>query len=1646
MAAYESQSVKGLQALLRDRGLNARGRKDELIQRLLEDDVCAESNTVLHADPADDEDSDVQVTAHVGNAVADRTDSSQESNESEAIKILKLQIELEKIKLQQSQVGMNAGSGNSSLTGDKLDMSTIKARLPVMSPDCDVIAFFLMLEKTLELNAVPKELWAKILPSVLNERAGKVFAQQSIDCCRDYDRSRALLINAFKCGSDVYLRKLHTSRRTGNESYTMFLNRLAEYQSFYLQSRSIVDFDALKDDVLMNCFMLSLKEDVVEFVKGRQPTNASEAAAAADLCYSVRSKSKMQGHAAHQSSGRNQWVRPQGINSAKPQEFKFANDNATASSAPVDKKGNKGEQGKLKACWSCGSLSHKRAECPTTAQPTSRTGKRNGRVENSAFMSSNLRHNANERFVIPCNVMGREASFTAYRDSGASVSLAHNDIVDKSAYTGETISVKGLFGPEVQVPIAVVYIKSPKFRLDDYLCLKVGVVDIKLPFDVDLLIGNDLFDDSGNLFDVIRVEGCLRPVKRVAEAQPVVSGVGCNSNVIVFNGSVDESPDSLSAIETVTDRSVQCDLSRELALPLETEQCLTAVTRSQSTGKDSDMDVTAELPVDKLNTCSAVHLNNRAKRTRKAHADETVRDSSVGYAKQCAIHASDAQHQTTEADVVAVPSLLDTVANCSRPLKGAVGNDFDDTRQSSKNAVEAEVSCKRDSDSQLRAEFVRLSSIDISGVNGRHSEPPTEKQVELANLQIADPKLMQAWQKARVGHGGYFIQNGILFKQKPRHLRSDHEFLLVLPECYKRQVLEIAHDSMTNGGHTAFQRTADKILKVFYMPKREIKQYCASCLVCQRLRPKCIKERADYQIPLISTDFGETFVIDIMGGQLNQLSRRHGNHKYVLVCVEKSTRWVELIPLPSLKAATLTGIIESNLIARFACKTLVYDQQSGFMSELMQSVLKLLRVKSSIAVAAFHATTSIAERYVRTVERYIKPYLDKYQGNWSLILPWISFQLRQAPCSTLKYSAHELTFGRNFPDELDDLRDDLDGSLDPNERKLKKNVLAYLRDLTDRLQITRKLATQNALKQGERTKTWFDRQATVNKRLIPGDKCLILEPTDSRKMHAKWSEPVTILKQTGNRNYEVQLNDGNVKTCHVNQLRKYIERTEFVHAVVIAADLDTNFEDNYLPAIEDEVTEPIKFKIEESLPSDQKECMLKLLTEFKDVFRPNLGKTHLAVHCITLTDDTPCVSKSYRIPETLKQPLEDELNRLLEAGVLRHCSSEYRSPLIPIKKPDGSLRIVNAYQAINAKTKDDLYPMSNPVDILTKAAGKRYITKIDLSKAFLQIPLQESCQEYTAFSCSLGTLCWTRACLGLKNSPRTMQRLMDSLLRGTASFAGCLLDDIVISSDSFDLHLHHLREILSRLHAANLTASLSKSEFLVKSMTVLGHCLEDGVIKPSSKHIDTVLKIGPQTTKHGVRALLGLLNYHRAMIPSFAEITFCLTELLKKHQPDRNIRWQQKHTDALNEIKRILTSKPILIPPKHDRDYIIMSDATDKTIAGVLAQKDDQGIERNVAYFSRKLLPNERNYSVLEKEALGILASCIKWHDWIYGHRVIARTDHRALAFLDSTAQHNARIARWKIILSNYQLTTEYRKGVHHGNCDGLSRVEFHDE
>ena len=131
-----------------------------------------------------------------------------------------------------------------------------------------------------------------------------------------------------------------------------------------------------------------------------------------------------------------------------------------------------------------------------------------------------------------------------------------------------------------------------------------------------------------------------------------------------------------------------------------------------------------------------------------------------------------------------------------------------------------------------------------------------------------------------------------------------------------------------------------------------------------------------------------------------------------------------------------------------------------------------------------------------------------------------------------------------------------------------------------------------------------------------------------------------------------------------------------------------------------------KFKIEKSLPAEQQVKLRELLSEFRDVFRPTLGETHLAVHHIKLRDTTPCIRPAYRIPEALKQPLQDEINWLLAAGIIRECQSDYRSPLIPIRKRDHTLRLVNDFSLLNYRSYDDLFPMSSANQVLSLSAGK----------------------------------------------------------------------------------------------------------------------------------------------------------------------------------------------------------------------------------------------------------------------------------------------------------------------------------------------------
>ena len=293
--------------------------------------------------------------------------------------------------------------------------------------------------------------------------------------------------------------------------------------------------------------------------------------------------------------------------------------------------------------------------------------------------------------------------------------------------------------------------------------------------------------------------------------------------------------------------------------------------------------------------------------------------------------------------------------------------------------------------------------------------------------------------------------------------------------------------------------------------------------------------------------------------------------------------------------------------------------------------------------------------------------------------------------------------------------------------------------------------------------------------------------------------------------------------------------------------------------------------------------------------------------------------------------------------------------------------------------------------------------------------------------------------MGLKTSPAMLQKLMTKVLHGTEDFASSLMDDIVIFSDTWEQHILHVKTVLDRLRSASLTANVAKCQFCLQTMHIIGYTLTNGKLAPYDEKVEAILKLGPAKTKKGVKALLGLAGYYRNLLLNFAETTYCLTELLRKNQPEK-VRWGEKHTRALETIKADLTRKPVLTGPKFDREFLVITDVTQRTASAVLSQRDDDGTER-VIYASRKLLEREQKYSSIKRECLSIIYALQKWEQWLWGHKIVVITDHKPLQYLSGNLiTKNPRLMRWGIFMQAWDIETQYRRGRDHGNADSLSR------
>ena len=416
----------------------------------------------------------------------------------------------------------------------------------------------------------------------------------------------------------------------------------------------------------------------------------------------------------------------------------------------------------------------------------------------------------------------------------------------------------------------------------------------------------------------------------------------------------------------------------------------------------------------------------------------------------------------------------------------------------------------------------------------------------------------------------------------------------------------------------------------------------------------------------------------------------------------------------------------------------------------------------------------------------------------------------------------------------------------------------------------------------------------------------------------------------------------------------------------------------------------------------------------------------------------PISSMPYRVPDRMKEGVRQEVNKLVEMGVVVPSTSPWASPIVPVPKSDGSIRLCIDYRRINAITEADPYYMTTLEEILERVGGSRCVSKLDLCKGFYQIEVEEESVEKTAFITPFGKFAFKRMPFGLRNAPAIFQRTMEVVLRDCYDCSAPYIDDIVVFSRYGVEHVRHLKLVLGALRENGLTVKMIKCEFGKNQIEYLGHLIGNGEMAVPSHRATAMSEFLQPRTKRQLRSFLGAASYYRRFIKDFARYSSLLSPDTSKFAPSV-VNWDGGKLEAFNQLKVCLVNVCVLTIPSQEDCFSLHTDASGLGIGATL-NVIREGVEKPVAYFSRQLQGAQKHYSVTELEGLAIFKAIHFFAHFLWGQRFTVVTDHKALVSLLKSRNLNKRLHGWVLKLLDFNFEITYRPGKDHQDADGLSR------
>jgi hypothetical protein len=622
-------------------------------------------------------------------------------------------------------------------------------------------------------------------------------------------------------------------------------------------------------------------------------------------------------------------------------------------------------------------------------------------------------------------------------------------------------------------------------------------------------------------------------------------------------------------------------------------------------------------------------------------------------------------------------------------------------------------------------------------------------------------------------------------------------------------------------------------------------------------------------------------------------------------------------------------------------------------------------------------------------------------------------------------------------------------------------VSDHVHEMCTRIQGALERAQVSMQENADSRKERYDRKA----RLVEyqtGQSVLVRLPHAGKPLEGAWQGPYRVKNKVGTHTYIVYMHDKRIKNpiTHVNAIKAWQEPQQTVGALEACEDPHPEqggpTSDLGWP-VEDTTTEletrydPGNYWVAECKPTgelpnmdhladDQRASLGPLLQRYSHLFGGELGAMKGVTHDIDVGGHSPIKQNYYRVSPAQQELLRHEVNEMLRLGVIQPSQSEWGSPLILVKKPCGKWRPCVDYRRVNAVSKGDAYPLPRLDDLVDRLGGATYITTLDANKGYWQVLLTERARAISAFVTPFGHYEFIKMPFGVKGGPNTYQRAMNNLLVGLEDWAAAYLDDLSIQSETWETHLARLEQVFVRLEANGVTLNAKKCMIGGNKVVYLGHEVGAGKVAPRAAKVESLQKVPPPRTKKELRRFLGGVGFYRRFIPRFADLAVPLTDLLRGGGKGATpIQWSDACQHAFEALKGSLANQPVLRAPNFNEKFEMYSDASDQGISAILVQRYDDA-PLPVCYYSRKLLPRERNYSTIEKELLAILAGLDNYRIYVGYGPLLVYSDHNPLRWLSSVKNSNQRILRWALTLSEYALEIRHMRGGENELADWLSR------